>query len=65
MRQVIVTDLDFIRDCLKSTSVTSWGNGSIPDTDLYQLALCSPVHKGDKQTQFVCSLSDLAAARAI
>ncbi len=63
MRQVITTDLGFIRDCLKSMSVTSWGNGPIPDTDLYQLALNSPVHKGDEQTQFVCSLGNLAKAR--
>jgi len=64
MNQIIVTDLKMIKNMLSSCSVASWGNGPIPDTDLYQLASVSPQRKGEQGIQFVCSASNLNKARS-
>lgn len=62
---IVVTDIADIASWLDSKTAATWGSGPIKDTDYYQLASFSPLHKGDKSDVLICLTEDVEKARAL
>lgn len=56
----VITDKKAIGLWLQSKSSPCWGQGLIPDTNYYQLAIFSKSHPDGKQWVMVCNVEDIA-----